>query len=95
MATLELDVQIASEDDDVPEPGQLEQWILAALDGGRFEADDSLPVEMTIRVVDTRESQQLNHTYRQKNKPTNDDLLSGYWPIVRKREGENLAEHWD
>ncbi|MDX1695139.1 MAG: rRNA maturation RNase YbeY [Ketobacteraceae bacterium] len=71
MATLELDVQIASDDDDVPEPGQLEQWILSALDQGRFQADEDLPVEMTVRIVDSEESRQLNHTYRQKNQPTN------------------------
>lgn len=71
MATLELDLQLAGEDDDVPEPEQIEQWISAALDGAHFQANDELPIEITVRVVDEQESQDLNHTYRQKNKPTN------------------------
>ena len=71
MATLELDLQIASEDDDVPEPGQFENWILSALSEGGFQADESLPIEITIRIVDREESQHLNLTYRQKDKPTN------------------------
>ncbi|MCG8317051.1 MAG: rRNA maturation RNase YbeY [Pseudomonadales bacterium] len=71
MATLELDLQIASEDDDVPEPGQFENWILSALSLGDFRADDQLPIELTIRVVEAEESQHLNLTYRDKDKPTN------------------------
>ena len=71
MATLELDLQLASEDDDVPEPGQFEQWIMAALDQAQFDANDDLPIEITIRIVDSDESRQLNNDYRQKDKPTN------------------------
>ena len=71
MATLELDVQIASEDDDVPEPGQFEPWVQAALDQSHFQANNELPVELTIRIVDQDESRDLNHTYRQKDKATN------------------------
>lgn len=71
MATLELDLQLASEDDDVPEPGRFEQWILAALDLAQFNANDDLPIEITIRIVDSDESRRLNNTYRQKDKPTN------------------------
>ena len=71
MATLELDLQLASEDDDVPEPDQFEQWIMAALTQAEYQASEDLPIEITVRVVDRDESQELNSTYRQKSKPTN------------------------
>lgn len=71
MTTIELDLQIASEDDDVPEPGQFELWVSQALDQGGFKPEEDMPVELTIRVVEAEESQDLNYTYRQKDKPTN------------------------
>lgn len=71
MATIELDLQIASEDDDVPEPGQFELWVSNALDQGGFKPEEDMPVELTIRIVEAAESQDLNNTYRQKDKPTN------------------------
>lgn len=71
MATLELDLQIAGEDDDVPEPGQMEKWLSATLQHANYHADVSLPIEITIRIVEPQESQELNATYRHKNNPTN------------------------
>ncbi|PIE42128.1 MAG: rRNA maturation RNase YbeY [Gammaproteobacteria bacterium] len=71
MATIELDLQLASEDDDVPEPGQFEQWVNSALQQGGYAPEQDMPVELTIRIVDRAESQQLNHSYRQQDKPTN------------------------
>lgn len=71
MANLELDLQLASEDDDVPEPDQFEQWIMAALTHADYQASEDLPIEITVRVVDRAESQELNNSYRHKDKPTN------------------------
>ncbi len=59
-----LDLQSATECS-TPEPAQFEQWAQAALDGRR---DDW---ELTIRLVDEAESQQLNRDYRQADRPTN------------------------
>ena len=67
---LYVDLQIASDSEqDLPEQAQLEQWVkaavLAASDKPRDEA------ELTVRIVNSEESQQLNYQYRNKNKHTN------------------------
>ncbi|WP_392561805.1 rRNA maturation RNase YbeY [Orbus sturtevantii] len=66
MDTIILDLQIATEDQqNLPSKDQISNWLNVIL----------LPfmpnAELTIRIVDEIESQQLNHTYRHKNKPTN------------------------
>lgn len=60
-----VDLQIASDAKDLPSPEQLESWANAAQQSPDKEQ------EITIRLVDEAESQSLNDTYRQKNKPTN------------------------
>ncbi|CAM3186170.1 rRNA maturation RNase YbeY [Moritella viscosa] len=61
-----LDLQIATEDEQqLPTEAQLTTWLNAVVK--RFQ--DS--AEVTIRIVDNEESQQLNNDYRGKNKPTN------------------------
>lgn len=60
-----LDLQLASETTDLPSAPQLQQWLEAAI--LPFQTD----AEVTVRIVDNSESQQLNHTYRGKDKPTN------------------------
>ncbi|KUJ83315.1 rRNA maturation RNase YbeY [Microbulbifer flavimaris] len=65
MVDLHLDVQRASRADDLPTDEQIRQWVLAALNGHRNEA------ELSVRIVDADESQQLNRDYRGKDKPTN------------------------
>lgn len=68
MIELQLDVQIAVEkESDLPTEEQLNQWAVAAL-LTRTEYDEP---ELTIRIVDEEESQELNHEYRGKAKPTN------------------------
>jgi len=67
---LYVDLQIASENkQDLPDEAQLTLWvktaILAASDKPREEA------ELTVRIVDSEESQALNHQYRGKDKDTN------------------------
>lgn len=67
---LYVDLQLACENEQaIPELTQLEQWVTATI-----IAASEQPVEMTeltVRIVDTEESQQLNDQYREKNKPTN------------------------
>lgn len=63
--SLELDLQLASEESGIPSLEQFQLWAQTALVQGQQEA------ELTIRIVDKAESQKLNHTYRGKEKPTN------------------------
>lgn len=61
-----LDRQIALEDtSNLPSQTELSLWVTAVLEGRMDEA------ELTIRIVGNEESQQLNHDYRGKDKPTN------------------------
>ncbi len=65
-----LDLQIAEELEGVtglPSEQQFEQWANAAL-ADRSPFDEP---ELTIRLCDEAESQELNHEYRGKDKPTN------------------------
>lgn len=60
-----LDLQLASNASNLPTELQIQQWLEAAI--LPFQAD----AEVTVRIVDNEESQQLNHDYRGKDKPTN------------------------
>lgn len=60
-----LDFQLASQASGIPSESQFQQWLDAAVTPFQDEA------EVTIRVVDEAESQQLNFDYREKDKPTN------------------------
>lgn len=60
-----LDLQLASSAGNLPTAAQIQQWLEAAI--LPFQAD----AEVTVRIVDNEESQQLNHDYRGKDKPTN------------------------
>lgn len=63
---LVLDIQLACADSSgLPDRASFERWAALALDGQRSEA------ELTLRVVDEAESQQLNAQYRGKDAPTN------------------------
>ncbi|MGP1782612.1 rRNA maturation RNase YbeY [Shewanella frigidimarina] len=62
---IDLDVQIAVEGFQLPTQAELELWVKTALRDTMDEA------ELTIRIVDVEESQELNNTYRGKDKPTN------------------------
>lgn len=64
--TIELDLQIAVEDTtDLPTEVQLQQWLESTITLFQPQA------EITIRIVENEESQQLNRDYRGKDKPTN------------------------
>ncbi|MDA9556257.1 rRNA maturation RNase YbeY [Vibrio sp.] len=63
---IDLDLQIAVEkSSDLPSIEQFNHWLTHALS---VRDKDS---ELTIRIVDSEESQALNHEYRGKDKPTN------------------------
>ena len=65
---LYIDLQLACEDNsNLPTQDQLTQWATAALKN-RTELEEP---ELTVRIVDEEESQQLNFEYREKDKPTN------------------------
>ncbi len=105
--TLEVDVQIASEDDDLPDPAELRAWADAA---AMNLCDDA---EITIRIVDEAESARLNETYREKSGATNvlsfpfeappgvtlsllgDIVICA--PVVRREahaQSKSLSAHW-
>ena len=62
--TVEVDVQIATEQDDLPQAGQIESWVRLAL-GDRETA------ELTVRLVGLEESAALNERFRSRTGPTN------------------------
>ena len=63
--SITLDCQRVVEYDWLPSDEQLSLWIHTAVKEQRPDA------EVTIRITDQEESQQLNFDYRGKNKPTN------------------------
>ena len=63
--SIELDLQLASEAKQIPSLELFQHWVEHALRG---RLDDA---ELTIRIVDKSEGQQLNHDYRGKDQPTN------------------------
>lgn len=60
-----LDLQVATEATNIPTEAELQRYLEAAVTPFQTEA------EVTIRLVDEAESQQLNFDYRHKDKPTN------------------------
>ncbi|MFD1622170.1 rRNA maturation RNase YbeY [Thalassotalea marina] len=63
--THQLDLQIAIDEKNLPSAEDFQRWVDVALSAA------SSPFELTIRVVDSQESQALNSQYRGKDKPTN------------------------
>lgn len=105
--TLEVDVQMASEEDDLPDPESFRAWADAAVSSLRQEA------ELTIRIVDEDEGARLNSEYRRKPGATNvlsfpfepppgvsvsllgDIVICA--PVVRREADEqskSLSSHW-
>jgi probable rRNA maturation factor len=60
-----LDIQSASSSEDAPDEQSIKRWVSAAL--GSKIGD----TELSVRIVDEHESQQLNETYRGASGPTN------------------------
>lgn len=61
-----LDLQIACDEHTLPSTEQFQSWVDIAL-----QSVTDKTFELTIRLVNVDESQQLNHQYRHKNKATN------------------------
>ena len=104
---LQLEVQYAVDDAQVPSRQQFRAWALAALEPLQRS------VELVIRVVDAAESRQLNSQYRGQDKPTNvlsfpfeappgipSNLLGDLvicTPVVQQEaaeQGKPLLAHW-
>ncbi len=64
MSQLTVDIQRVAETAGLPDDASLASWAEA---GWQQEH----PSEVTLRITDERESQELNHQYRGKDKPTN------------------------
>lgn len=62
-----IDLQWGIEEQALPSLEQCKTWVAAALVGEQKLVE----TEMTIRIVDAAESQELNHDYRGKDYPTN------------------------
>ena len=65
MANLFVDLQVACDNKHVPSEENFQMWVNTAL--SQYNKD----FELTIRLVNIEESQQLNSQYRSKDKPTN------------------------
>ena len=64
--SIELDLQIAVENEQgLPTEQDIQLWLNKTIP--QFQEN----AELTVRIVDTQESHQLNHEYRGKDKPTN------------------------
>ena len=64
--SIELDLQIAVENEQgLPTEQDIQLWLNKTI--SQFQES----AELTVRIVDTEESHQLNHDYRGKDKPTN------------------------
>lgn len=62
MPNLNLSVQYASDENQLPSTSKFRKWVKAAL---------RVDTEVTIRIVDTEEARALNNTYRGKDYATN------------------------
>ena len=62
---LELELQVATQQDSIPSQESFAAWSKAALHHEREQA------EIVIRLVDETESRELNREYRAKDRPTN------------------------
>ena len=62
--SIDVDIQFAATGSRLPSAESLSLWARAALSGQQ-------QAELSIRIVDSEESQQLNRDYRGKDKPTN------------------------
>lgn len=63
---IEVDIQVACENQNLPSVEQFEKWVELAV-----ASQHITEAEVTIRLVTSEESQMLNLTYRGKDKPTN------------------------
>lgn len=60
-----------SSEDSLPEPERFRQWAEATVQTVHAAASADKPVSLSIRIVDSSESAELNHRYRDKDYATN------------------------
>lgn len=65
-----IDLQIACTKDNLPSVDQFQLWVDSTLNA-LAEGKAQQVFELTIRLAEIKESQELNYQYRDKNKPTN------------------------
>ncbi len=65
-----VDLQLACDTCESPSLDELQLWVDSALNEVMDDADKKV-FELTIRLVNSPESQQLNNQYRGQDKPTN------------------------
>lgn len=65
--TVWVDVQNATDDDNVPETPDVESWVAHAVRGSGTGTN----AEVSVRIVDAGEIHALNREYRGKDRPTN------------------------
>ena len=63
----QVDVQLAADDGSVPTADDIATWVNRAVDAAGSAGD----MEVSVRVVNTAEMQQLNSEFRDQDKPTN------------------------
>jgi probable rRNA maturation factor len=63
----QVDVQFASDDEEIPTADEIRSWVMRAL----AVAERVMPADISVRVVGLEESQRLNHDYRDRDGPTN------------------------
>ncbi|TQV68232.1 rRNA maturation RNase YbeY [Exilibacterium tricleocarpae] len=68
--SLDIDIQVASTGDRVPDPSQIRRWVTATLAAGAAVRPHA-PTELSVRIVGADESRRLNRQYRGRDKPTN------------------------
>ncbi len=104
---IEVDVQYATDEPDLPDKSQLKLWVEAALEDLQENA------VLTIRIVDEDEGTQLNEQWRKSQGPTNvlsfvyegepeiaPDLLGDIVvcaPVVAREaqeQNKNIDAHW-
>ncbi len=103
----QLDIQLATQSDNLPDEKQFQHWVDAVL------TDSGQDRDIVIRIVDEAEMTALNESYRQKSGPTNilsfpfqpppqiesnllGDLIICAPVIVKeaKQQNKQVLDHW-
>lgn len=88
-----LDLQVACDSSSTPDEDDFKQWLATAfaVEAEQYGRAKTLaqPFEMTVRIVESAESQALNNDYRGKDKPTN--VLSFPFEMPEGIEGLELS----
>lgn len=82
-------VLVQNLDEDVPHTDDFQRWVSHTL----VNIPDKIPssiTEVTIRIVDEKESAELNQAFRKKSGPTN--ILSFYYDPMPGFESESLGD---